>query len=127
MKRIYSLILCSLLFLGSLMPQYDMEELAKTPYLIAHFQAHQKIDTNISFFAFIEEHYFKNLESTKDLKHKNLPFYQHLFNNLIFVLVTFFGIKQIYSSLYTKKYFYIDVKYAFISCINTFQPPRFFN
>ncbi|GAB4400627.1 MAG: hypothetical protein OHK0053_22400 [Microscillaceae bacterium] len=58
--------------LAALLPQSDMEDLYKLPYLIGHYQtAHSQL----SWLDFLAEHYQSQAHEDKD--HQKLPLKQH--------------------------------------------------
>lgn len=89
MKSIFSTVLAIWICLGSLMPMNDMEELAKVPDLIYHFQEHKaESGGDFSFFQFLDEHYGHG-KQTQDQKHKKLPFFEHQCPGLVFLVSQF--------------------------------------
>jgi hypothetical protein len=74
------------ILVGSLMPQNDMEEIAKIPALLAHFQEHKfsHPGESLSFSDFIWEHYAQT--PCDNGSHEDLPFFKHNLPGLIFLI-----------------------------------------
>jgi hypothetical protein len=68
------------------MPQNDMEELAKIPALLAHFEEHKAVHPGeaLSFSDFILEHYSQ--KPCDGDNHDDLPFFKHSLPGLIFLI-----------------------------------------
>jgi hypothetical protein len=61
-----------MLFLGSLIPRMSMEQAARLPELLTHYQQHQREEGNdLSFWAFLIEHY------ALDSQHHKAPNHSH--------------------------------------------------
>lgn len=78
--KLLSLILAAFFGVLSLMPNSDMDELARLPELYNHFKVHKQEpgQSNLSFVEFLKMHYGNSTHS-KQSKHDNLPL-QHLCN-----------------------------------------------
>lgn len=68
MKRVSTIFLL-LLYASSFT---EMHQLLRAPFLIAHFEEHQSQTEDLSFLAFISEHYLGDQHS--DDRHDDLPF-----------------------------------------------------
>ena len=61
-----------MLFLGSLIPRISVEQAASLPELVTHYQQHQQEENcDLSFFAFLVEHY------VLDSHHHKAPTHSH--------------------------------------------------
>ena len=58
MKRLLSLFLAMLMFVGGLVPQHDLTELAKLPQLVQHYRFHKAPAVGmLTLRQFLAEHY----------------------------------------------------------------------
>jgi len=58
MKRLLSLFLAMLMFVGGLVPQHDLAELAKLPQLVQHYRFHKTPAAGgLTLRQFLAEHY----------------------------------------------------------------------
>jgi len=88
MKSVMALFLSVLLFLGSLFPQTDVEEVYKIPGLLAHYQVHKKTASrDFDFWQFLDMQYNASSQHAK-LPHKGvkIPLYNHLSTGFVFTL-----------------------------------------
>jgi len=88
MRSATALFLGVLLFVGSLFPQTDVEEVFKLPYLLAHYQTHKKTaGAGFDFWQFLDMHYNASSKHAK-LPHKGvkIPLYNHLSTGFVFTL-----------------------------------------
>ncbi|GAB3974513.1 hypothetical protein GCM10028806_30350 [Spirosoma terrae] len=88
MKSATSLFLGILLFVGSLFPQTDVEEVFKLPYLLAHYQTHKlTASADFTFWQFLDMHYNASSRHAKQ-PHEGvkIPLYNHLSTGFIFTL-----------------------------------------
>jgi hypothetical protein len=61
-----------MLFLGSLIPRMSLEQVARLPELLTHYEQHQREEgRNLSFWSFLIEHY------ALDSKHYKAPNHSH--------------------------------------------------
>ncbi len=76
------------LFLGSLFPQTDLEELCKVPVLLLHYQIKH---ADVSFSNFLSLHYGEEAKAHDCPLHDSLPMQHHAHNcqNIIFVKFEF--------------------------------------
>lgn len=74
MKRKWAILFAVWLFLGSLFPQTDLEELCKVPVLLLHYQTEH---ANLSFGDYLHRHYGEDTSTEKCPTHDNLPMHQH--------------------------------------------------
>lgn len=111
--------------LGSFMPRNDMEELAKIPDLIYHFLEHKaQSKTDLSFAQFLREHYSESAENDADTAHKNLPFFEHQCQGLVFLI-------PIFSFRHDQKFDLIETQFSTYSeficshpVAEVWQPPQ---
>lgn len=62
--------------LKSCIPLFNTMEVAKVPFLLAHYQEHKERDRLITFFEFLRLHYTdKNHQRQEHSKHNKLPFH----------------------------------------------------
>ena len=72
MKQTLAMALVVLLFLGSLIPRMSLEQVARLPELLTHYEQHQREEGhNLSFWAFLIEHY------ALDSNHNKAPNHSH--------------------------------------------------
>ena len=103
MKR----ILVAILFLSILMQSTPLKEIGKLPTLFQHFAKHKKENKTITFFAFLELHYFNGdpLDEDHDEDMK-LPFKIINFDNSI----VFSNTNNLVNIPFEKNHFYIEEK-----------------
>ncbi len=131
MKKLLSLSLALLLFCGSLLPQGDVEELFKIPYLIQHYyQEH----SNQAFLDFLAEHYGNGtnaqVHQQADQDHQKLPLKQHDHQGLqIFNFLPSFWSATLTSSETPRIDSFLDSKnlYHFIQSSKFLRPPELSN
>jgi len=123
MKSFGIVLLAIWITLGSFMPQNDMEELAKIPDLVSHFKAHRtKHNNDLSFWAFISEHY--STRDCEDKDHKQLPFFEHQVPGLIFVIPHFsLNLVQTFELIQPMHFPELQLDLKQIS-LSVWQPPR---
>lgn len=87
MKRHIARFFAVWLFLGSLFPQTDLEELCKVPMLWIHYQTAHASE---SFVAYLQTHYSEDA-THQDCAHEGLPMQKHAHAplSLLFVPLTF--------------------------------------
>lgn len=124
MKKAISLCICLLIFLGSLIPNSRFEELIKVNDLIKHYKIHQKTDLNLSFIAFLVDHYLDSSSSKNTPEHSKLPFFQHDFANFVFILIHNSFYIFIEEKLEPIFYSPFLCKYMFSVAANPFRPPQ---
>ena len=74
MKRSTTFFFALWLFLGSLFPQTDLEELCKVPMLWFHYQTEH---AELSFVAYLRLHYGEAAEENDCPVHDSLPMQKH--------------------------------------------------
>ncbi|MCU0444132.1 MAG: hypothetical protein MUE85_04385 [Microscillaceae bacterium] len=125
MKALVSILLAKLLFLGSLFPQSDIEELYKIPFLVQHYQSEH---ADLSFWDFLKIHYLNNHSAShSDQDHEKLPLQKHNHNLCVpfhFVVPHYelptLSIKPFYpefKAVYTQNYSFLRDK-------SLHQPPK---
>jgi hypothetical protein len=90
MKRRIARFFAVWLFLGSLFPQTDLEELCKVPLLLVHYQtAH----ADMSFMTYLQTHYSEDATHS-DCAHDTLPMQKHAHAplSLLFVPLAFVAV-----------------------------------
>ena len=127
MKEYTSLLLSMLLFLGSLFPQTDVEEVFKIPQLLPHYLEHkQAAQADFDFVDFLVLHYSLDSEHAK-APHPatNIPMHNHVMSGTAFIMSDLlhldlytFNPCTIFRSIYKNSYSYVFA-YSFL------QPPRF--
>ena len=90
MKRLFSISFAVLLFLGSLFPFSDVEEVFKLPALLKHYQEHKERAgvEDFSFLDFLALHYFDVDHSTAE-EHGLLPMFKHQCPASVFIMPSF--------------------------------------
>ena len=123
MRAIFTVMFSLWFLLGSFMPGNDAEELAKIPFLVAHFEEHCREDGIQDFISFIREHYDASMPEAPD--HQQLPFAKHLQPCLLFILPSFtVSIDPVLSELCLEAVF-PDVPSTILAGYpETWQPPR---
>jgi len=124
-KRLFPISFAILLFLGSLFPFSDMEEVFKLPALLKHYQEHKQRapKEDFNFFDFLALHYLDANHSNAE--EHDLPLYQHECSASVFIMPSFadFTIRVSdftdikYSNLFHFNYFYQYTGFLL-------QPPR---
>ncbi len=77
------------IFMGGLMPNMDVHELAKLPRMVEHFYEHHSENEKFNFISFLELHYGNSKEANEhQSKHddSNLPFHGHTCPAVLFTL-----------------------------------------
>ena len=127
MRTIVALLLSLLLFLGSLFPHTDVEEVYKIPQLFAHYQQHKEAaSTDFSFWDFLLMHYSPSSEHAKT-PHQGvkIPMYNHILLGLVFI-VTFpviFSLLQVVRLLTPWVAGYQNT-YAYQFSLSLLEPPQ---
>jgi len=122
MQKLLSIFLAFLVFTASLMPKLDLEEFAKIPRLVAHYNEHSKINENLNFLDFLSHHYQTSHKNSPE--HEGLPFVSHQAGNIVFVLNE---IKLLILTFINHQphYFAFSVlHFISISGKSLFQPPK---
>lgn len=105
LKRVLHILLLSLYLLSST----ELQELAKIPVLFQHYFEHKNLDSDITFFAYLEHHYNDIPHTDNDEARDNqLPFKAHglsAANGLSPALPPSFGLslKKVYQLLPKQK------------------------
>jgi hypothetical protein len=76
LKQVLAVLMAVMLFLGSLIPRMSMEQATRLPELLTHYQQHQREEgRDLSFWAFLIEHYALDSHHTKapNHSHNRLP------------------------------------------------------
>ena len=126
MKRLFAISFATLLFLGSLFPFSDMEEVFKLPALLNHYLEHKQRTSeteDFNFVDFLALHYLD--ENHSSAEEHDLPLYQHECSALVFIMPSAADFTIRVSDL-------IDIKYNNLFHLNYFyqytgfllQPPR---
>lgn len=74
MKSIVAIVLASLIFGNSLLPNFGFDQSAKVAELVGHFQEHRRADPSLNFLDFLAMHYGAGSEHRKHPSHNH----QHL-------------------------------------------------
>jgi hypothetical protein len=123
MRAVFIVIFSFWFLLGSFMPGNDAEELAKIPFLVAHFEEHSREGGVQDFISFIREHYDSSMPDGHD--HQQLPFAKHLQPCLLFVLPSFvISINPVLSELCIEAVFPEVPSTILDGFAETWQPPR---
>jgi hypothetical protein len=126
-RTIVALLLSLLLFLGSLFPHTDVEEVYKIPQLIAHYQQHKAATpTGLGFWDFLVMHYSPGSEHAKT-PHEGveIPMYSHVLPGLVFI-VTFpviFSLLHVVRLLPPRVASYQN-RYAYLFSLSLLEPPQ---
>ncbi|GAB4044030.1 hypothetical protein [Spirosoma litoris] len=128
MKSVTALFLGILLFVGSLFPQTDVEEVYKIPGLIAHYQLHKKAaGSGFDIWQFLELHYNASSKHAKT-PHKGvkIPLYNHLSTGFVFVLTQPHRLPAELAVLipWPQVHFSYENLYSFLTATLLFQPPQ---
>jgi hypothetical protein len=114
------------LFLGSVV---DLHDIAKVPYMLAHYQQHKSKSGHFSFTDFMNLHYgskAKKHDKEEHEQHKGLPFKTHdcTYAHVVTLLVAFHPSQM--SSFETSITYTNFYQSAFISSFSEaiWQPPR---
>ncbi len=127
MRTIVALLLSLLLFLGSLFPHTDVEEVYKIPHLIAHYQQHKAAAVaDFSFWGFLVLHYSPDSEHAKT-PHQGvkIPMYNHLVPGLVFIvtLPVIFSLLRVVQLLTPRLARYQNT-YSYLFSLSLLQPPQ---
>ena len=123
MRAFFTVIFSLWFLLGSFMPGNDVEELAKIPFLLEHFEEHSKEGGFQDFISFMREHYDASMPVGED--HQQLPFAKHLQPCLLFVLPSFtVCIDPVQSELCIEAVFPEVPSTILDGYAETWQPPR---
>jgi len=123
MKQAFISFLSFWILLGSFMPHGDMEEIAKIPLLIQHFQEHKaQSKTPLSFTQFLKDHYGDETPTGAD--HENLPFVKHSLPGLVYILPDFTVEFSQTFQLLTRTGFPEPVLFFSNPVSGVWQPPR---
>lgn len=126
MKEYTSLLLSTLLFLGSLFPQTDVEEVFKIPQLLPHYLEHKHTaQADFDFLDFLILHYSPGSDHAQTPHPStNIPMHNHVMTGMAFIIpgllqldLYTFDPCPIYQSIYKNTYAYL-FSYSFL------QPPR---
>lgn len=127
MKRLFSISFAILLFMGSLFPYSDMEEVFKLPALLKHYQEHKERATageEFNFMDFLTLHYLDaNHSNTED--HDVLPMFKHQCPASVFIMPSVTAYTVAISGLTNIKYnnlFHLNYFYQYTGFL--LQPPR---
>ena len=126
MKKAIVLFLISLYLLGAT----EAYQLLKMPFLIAHYQTHQKFDQQLGFSKFIKMHYFEVQTYDSDYQQDmQLPFKSSNRTVSLLNFITLLVPKQpaIPAMVFdTRKLFLLfdDGKHVSLNHGTIFQPPR---
>jgi hypothetical protein len=126
MKEYTSLLLSLLLFLGSLFPQTDVEEVFKIPQLLPHYLEHkQTAQLDFDFLDFLILHYSPGSDHAQTPHPStNIPMHNHVMTGMAFIMPDLLQVDlytfnpcTIYQSIYKNTYSYVFA-YSFL------QPPQ---
>jgi len=124
MKKAISLCICVLIFLGSLIPNSDYEELFKVNELLKHYKEHKEGNSKLSFIDFLAEHYTENSTHKNAPEHSKLPFFHHDFANFVFILSNNLCYSLVKEKVDLISYTPFFCKYIFSVSTNPFRPPQ---
>lgn len=128
MRKVIALFLSILMFMGSLFPQTDIEEVYKIPGLLTHFQEHRaKLQPDLSFLGFLKMHYSPGSEHAKTPHpHTKIPFYNHLSAGFLFVISEFKAAleKPLVAIFSCDHHFQYLNAYAYQTYVSLLRPPQ---
>jgi hypothetical protein len=126
MKEYTSLLFSILLFLGSLFPQTDVEEVFKIPQLLPHYLEHkQSAQSDFNFIDFLIMHYTPGSEHAQaPHPSTNIPMHNHVMTGMAFIMPDLLQLDlhtvnfcTAFRTVYKNTYSYL-FSYTFL------QPPR---
>ncbi|MDO7875822.1 hypothetical protein Q5H93_13850 [Hymenobacter sp. ASUV-10] len=138
MKRLLSLFLAMLMFVGGLVPQHDLAELAKLPQLVQHYRFHKTPAAGgLTLLQFLAEHYGAGtrhyagtgINSRHKQDHHDLPLRcHHGCAAVAFVLPTAQPVLPVAAArpvFHGRSYGWErEARYAFRPLLALLQPPR---
>ncbi|MBC8153648.1 MAG: hypothetical protein H7Z72_12120 [Bacteroidetes bacterium] len=127
MKQIMALFLGIMLLTSSLVPRMSTEQAARLPELVRHYHQHQREEgSNLSFWAFIVEHYASDSEHQKSPNHSHnrLPSFDGGMTGFIFTPVVFSCIDLSVAESTASSFSRVPVRYARQFFASLLQPPR---
>lgn len=126
MKKFFAI---SMLFVY-LFSTTEMHQLVKLPFLLEHFKEHQQNNKSLSFFDFLEIHYFnEGSNHQKSHEKSNLPFknFQDNHPNFVFNLpnnIDAFVSKPTLPNFFQKSAFSYQINITSKFKISIWQPPK---
>lgn len=126
MKKVFAISFAILLFLGSLFPFSDIEEVFKLPALLKHYQEHKEraAGEDFSFLDFLTLHYLDVDHSTAE-EHDLLPMFKHQCPASVFIMPSIAEYIVSVSDLTNIKYsnlFHLNYFFQYTGFL--LQPPR---
>ncbi len=127
MKPIVAFFLACWILGGSLLPGIGIDQSAHLGDLVGHYQAHKKLDAQLSFISFLKVHYGADSAHQKrpNHSHRNLPAHNHSVTNYLPTsLILAAPVSHRIGRLAKAAFFWKADLYTFLAVFALINPPR---